>query len=259
MSQARVLVDLSYSLCFYGSGGFLNNSTTCLDVNRNSVGWVVIMLPSFWRMMQCLRRYYDLKDLPQLINAGKYLSNAVMELFSLLQREYNSSLFGVWVGLGIFGSLYAYAWDIRKDWGLCHGGRDTGFLRPRKILPNRWPYYVAVVTNLLGRTGWFLSVSSHSLGINLAQDLSRLIATAIEIVRRNQWNFYRLEHEHLYNMEHYRAVDLVPVPVPLTAEEDGDEVDTGHRRLDRIQAVGVAAEAVDVTAGDAAWVPTSLK
>ena len=45
------------------------------------------------------------------------------------------------------------------------------------------------------------------------------IIYSLEILRRQQWNFYRLENEHLTNCEQYRVVNIVPLPMTLSDTE----------------------------------------
>jgi len=50
------------------------------------------------------------------------------------------------------------------------------------------------------------------------------------MLRRWQWNFYRLENEHLGNMDQYRVTREVPLPYTFddTACEEDDEGDEGN-------------------------------
>jgi len=47
----------------------------------------------------------------------------------------------------------------------------------------------------------------------------------LEMLRRWQWNFYRLENEHLGNMDQYRVTR--EVPLPYTVDDTGGEDDDG--------------------------------
>src|SRR5689334_8413728 len=85
-------------------------------------------------------------------------------------------------------------------------------------------YYIAMVSNLLMRLMWTLTISPESIGILLdplyfqiilagndsdSQFLfhfSLLIPLAgVEIARRAQWNLYRVENEQLNNIGKYNT------------------------------------------------------
>jgi len=54
----------------------------------------------------------------------------------------------------------------------------------------------------------------------------------LEMLRRWQWNFYRLENEHLGNMDQYRVTREVPLPYTVDdtgEDDDGDEDAVSHR------------------------------
>jgi len=53
----------------------------------------------------------------------------------------------------------------------------------------------------------------------------------LEVLRRWQWNFYRLENEHLGNMDQYRATREVPLPYALNDRnaDDDDGEDEDHQ------------------------------
>jgi len=49
----------------------------------------------------------------------------------------------------------------------------------------------------------------------------------LEMLRRVQWNFYRLENEHLGNMDQYRVTREVPLPYAFDEGRRGDQDDDG--------------------------------
>jgi hypothetical protein len=60
-------------------------------------------------------------------------------------------------------------------------------------------YYIAIVTNFAARWLWTLTVSPESLGIysELNPLIFATILAAIEIIRRAQWNIFRVENEQI--------------------------------------------------------------
>lgn len=102
---------------------------------------IVAMLPAWWRFAQCCRRYKDTKEaFPHLVNAVKYASSFLVVIFSAMAMSgtaesdtvdtvYNP-WFYLWVVSLIVSSCYAYAWDIKMDWGLFDAkDGDNKFLR----------------------------------------------------------------------------------------------------------------------------------
>ena len=71
-----------------------NDSNANLDPTRcdtlNAImNPVFSVLPLFWRMAQCLRRYYETKEVVHLPNALKYAVGFSVVLFSCLMGNYN--------------------------------------------------------------------------------------------------------------------------------------------------------------------------
>ena len=53
------------------------------DTGSYGLRVMVAALPAWWRFAQCLRRYYDTRDVnPHLINAGKYSTSFFVVIFS---------------------------------------------------------------------------------------------------------------------------------------------------------------------------------
>ncbi|KAI9507586.1 SPX domain-containing protein [Russula earlei] len=91
-------------------------------------------------------------------------------------------------------------------------------------------YYLAIITNVLLRFIWIIYIPTR--GPSAA--LRTWIAALFEVLRRCQWNVYRLENEHLGNMDQYRITREVPLPYSfdeLHHETDaGDEDDDAPKR-----------------------------
>eukprot|EP00656_Telonema_subtile_P051489 TRINITY_DN6938_c0_g1_i3.p1 TRINITY_DN6938_c0_g1~~TRINITY_DN6938_c0_g1_i3.p1 ORF type:complete len:826 (-),score=263.81 TRINITY_DN6938_c0_g1_i3:836-3313(-) len=184
------LVDFEFSMCYLFAGGFDDSSATeshaCVDQN-NTLKPYIAMIPSWWRLMQCFRRYWDScpataegvlgKDLKagdkgQLWNALKYGCAFPVTITSVIRKAHDNSdvTTGFWIVAVAVGALYKLYWDIYKDWGL--GDLSNRYLRtPKKdqdgnILPNRmnhlYPipcYYMAIAANVVLRFGWAMTVS----------------------------------------------------------------------------------------------------
>lgn len=222
-SQNRMLYDLNYSVCFIVTGSFLQEDDyQCNGPNRRGK-WILAFLPAFWRLMQCLRRYYDTRLVfPHLANGGKYFTAILVTLFAVLyseNRQYES-LRIAWICFAVVGTLYAYAWDLRMDWGLLARGRKDG-LRKNRTVVKQW-YYLAMVANLALRATWIFSISPDLLG--LTEQTGIFALGVLEVTRRCIWNFFRIENEHLNNCGQFRAVNIIPLPMASRDEHEGLEV-----------------------------------
>ncbi|KAL7001290.1 Phosphate transporter PHO1 1, partial [Sarracenia purpurea var. burkii] len=65
--------------------------------------------------------------------------------------------------------------------------------------------------NIILRLAWLQTVLHYNLGY-VDYRVTGLLLAALEVIRRGQWNFYRLENEHLNNAGNFRAVKSVPLP-----------------------------------------------
>jgi xenotropic and polytropic retrovirus receptor 1 len=133
------------------------------------------------------------------------------------------------------------------DWSLLQRGTKHPFLRKELIYTNhiwvRWEptyhpspsstnpphlslqvYYFALVTNCLIRFGWIIYLPISGPHPNIRGG----ILGVLEALRRFQWNFFRLENEHLGNADQYRVTREVPLPYsvdPAELSDGGDEDD----------------------------------
>jgi len=67
---------------------------------------------------------------------------------------------------------------------------------------------------------------------------------------RWNWNFFRLENEHLNNCGQFRAIKDIPLPFHIRVEGDSDaeeeeEVEEVHETLEPDQRKGLSAEGID--------------
>jgi len=108
------------------------------------------------------------------------------------------------------------------DWSLLRPHADFMFLRDELLYSGYIPfYYLAIITNVLIRFIWIIYIPTR--GPNTA--LRTCIAALLEVLRRCQWNVYRLENEHLGNMDQYRITR--EVPLPYSFDELNHETDVG--------------------------------
>jgi hypothetical protein len=137
-------------------------------------------------------------------NVGKYFSAIMMVVSSCLHDQqtnlgslsvdgsydkYSISFWYVhWLFWAVVKTGYCYYWDIIKDWGLW---QDSDYLRKNRLYKQDWVYYFAMFTNLCGRISWTLALSPHLF----ADSQWELMFALIEISRRGQWSFFRVENQ----------------------------------------------------------------
>ncbi|KAF9379691.1 hypothetical protein CPC16_010645 [Podila verticillata] len=238
-SLSYSMEQFEFALCAY-SRQWSDLGHTC----QTSHMWItpfVTGLPAWFRFLQCLRRYRDtLEWFPHLLNAGKYTSSLVNLFVYFSFRHYGGpSLKTAYIFIATFTSVYTFMWDVYMDWGLFqfgkHGGGANGhpFLRQELVYTRTWVYYLAIVLDFFGRFSWVvrfmpLNINVHILSFGLA---------FLEVLRRWQWNFFRLENEHLNNCGQFRAIKDIPLPfhIHVEGETDDDENESadggnGHSR-----------------------------
>eukprot|EP00753_Platysulcus_tardus_P005224 PLAT13009.1.p1 GENE.PLAT13009.1~~PLAT13009.1.p1 ORF type:complete len:1010 (-),score=468.20 PLAT13009.1:63-2714(-) len=220
-SHVRTMADIAYVIVFYASGAFLTSNVDGIQTPLLVLRSILAYLPYWFRFAQCIRRYHDTRDAwPHLANAGKYAS-------SLLVTALSQAGSGAWIYAAAFSTLYAYSWDIYKDWGLLRqlspAGEVPFLLRKERMYSRTWVYYWAMLSNALLRIAWVSTISIGELERALLPDLRVLLFGSLEVLRRTQWNFFRLENEALHNAGDFRVVKEVPAIFTVSQQPDVDE------------------------------------
>ncbi|KAG1876839.1 EXS-domain-containing protein, partial [Suillus tomentosus] len=186
--------------------------------------FALAMLPFLVRFVQSIRRYKDSKLPTHLINAGKYGMGIVYYFCYYLWRRDESdggASFVMWCLAAVVYSLYGCAWDFVMDWSICKPRAKYPLLRRDLVYTSQIPlYYVALVMNLVIRFLWLFYIPSWSYF-----NLRSFICSLMEMIRRVVWNFYRLENEHLGNMDQYRITRECPLPYSVDNPQQEDEED----------------------------------
>ncbi|KAJ7064983.1 EXS family-domain-containing protein [Mycena amicta] len=109
------------------------------------------------------------------------------------------------------------------DWSILRVHARHWLLRQDLIYTHISLYYLAIVTNTLLRFLWILYIPAKGPDAMLRS----FVVGLLEIVRRWQWNFYRLENEQIGNSDQYRATREVPLPYTTRrdVEEDASDID----------------------------------
>ncbi|ONM01774.1 EXS (ERD1/XPR1/SYG1) family protein [Zea mays] len=161
---------------------------------------LVLVFPYLWRFFQCLRQYKDTKEKTCLFNALKY-STAIPVIFlsALKYHVYPDQWVGfyrpLWLISSVVNSLYSFYWDIKRDWDLSILTRIFMFKNPsiwtNLLYGQNWVFYWVLGSNLVLRCTWTYKLSAH-LRHNY---LTVFTIAALEILRRWQWVFFRVENE----------------------------------------------------------------
>ncbi|CAN5951468.1 unnamed protein product [Sphagnum jensenii] len=214
-SQVASFRNFEFMLCYYSGGYFQHrDDSACSDnMTFKLLMYVFSLLPYWWRFLQCLRRWRDEGDKMQLYNSGKYMSAMVAVVLRLAYVSHSSiALLVLFVLSSCFATLYQVYWDVVVDWGLLQQNSKNPGLRDNLILKRKYLYYISMWLNALLRLAWISSIQPLNGIPGFSQPAWSVIFAALEVIRRGQWNFYRLENEHLNNVGKYRAVKTVPLP-----------------------------------------------
>lgn len=199
------LTDLEYTLCFYFSGDELS----CQD--RMRLGPILVtFFPVVVRCLQCSRYLYDSGTIyhPQAINACKYLSSFIVISFNYAYKTIGGELIIVWVIAAFISSSFSYTWDLLRDWGLMNPDSKHRFLRPKLVYKNPKLYYWAMISNLLLRFTWILTISSNIVFESIRPELFTMMLGMAEVFRRTQWNVFRMEYEQTQAQDRLGLAEL---------------------------------------------------
>lgn len=161
---------------------------------------LVLVLPYLCRLFQCLRQYKDTKEKTTLLNALKYSTAIPVILLSALKYhvfpdDWTNFYRPLWLMSSVINSLYSFYWDLARDWDLSVFTRIFKFKTPHICTDifygRRWVYYWVITSNLILRCTWTYKLSAH-LRHNY---LTVFTIASLEIFRRFQWVFFRVENE----------------------------------------------------------------
>ncbi|OIV98753.1 hypothetical protein TanjilG_24924 [Lupinus angustifolius] len=202
-SMAKVFSDLERSVCRMvnrqvATIAWLEADSVC---GSHSIAIpIVLVLPYLWRLLQCLRQYKDTKEKTCLFNALKYSTAFPVIFLSALKyhvipEQWTSLYRPLWLLSSVVNSLYSFYWDITRDWDLSGFSRIFKFNKPSVVsnmfYGQQWIYFWAIGSNFILRCSWTYKLSAH-LRHNY---LTVFTMTLLEMFRRFQWVFFRVENE----------------------------------------------------------------
>ncbi|CAJ1420622.1 unnamed protein product [Effrenium voratum] len=263
-SLARPLRDVPAAICYLSSHHpqtpdsierFLKQSNTCPTWEHMVLSPIIAGLPSFFRLLQCARRYYDTRQRRHLLNMGKYAASLLVVAVSRLA-------YPTWVVIVVsaFATFYAAWWDVRMDWGLgcqelslfgraarsgsqlrlspsecdlqeppspgtTYLGRSTHASPSKNYHRHFAPrtYCIAVLGDVTLRLTWVITLMPITLlGTDVVvREVLHMFMTVAEIFRRTFWAILRIEYEQVANASGYRALLWVPMKVGQRADQRG--------------------------------------
>ncbi|RCH84235.1 hypothetical protein CU098_001628, partial [Rhizopus stolonifer] len=192
-SLAYSFWTFSYFVCAYN--WHWNDMTTHCPVKIFWYTPFLACLPPWWRFLQCIRRFKDSNEKVHLVNALKYITVIGSTLVTGYRRMYpNESMEVIWILFSVINSTYTSIWDIKMDWGLLQPN-SKHFLLRNDLVFYRWTYYVAAPLNVALRFAWTLNAAS----LGFKGEMIGFLTALMEAYRRIQWNFFRMENEHINN------------------------------------------------------------
>ncbi|KAJ2987887.1 hypothetical protein NUW58_g4265 [Xylaria curta] len=227
LTYATSNVELFF--CLYAN--YWENPPICNSGHSRLLGFFST-LPAIWRALQCIRRYYDTKNVfPHLVNCGKYimtiLSYVTLSLYRIHNTRTNLALF---ITFSTLNGVYTSIWDLFMDFSLLQPDARHPFLRDILGLKRRWLYYTIMVIDPILRFGWiFYAIFTHDIQHST---IVSILVSLSEVVRRGMWALLRVENEHCSNVAQYKASRDVPLPYdisrePLMERMSSDEVSEG--------------------------------
>lgn len=215
------IADILCSLTYSFGGIFLylcylkNNYGTCSqDLSFIQKMGIISTIPALIRFLQCLRRYIDSKDIhPHLFNALKYLITiCYYTVMGFYKSDINNSSYKVgFIFIACLNSIYSSIWDILFDWSLLSWNNTiiNGKFRPLGYRNYKNLYYGAALGNCILRFQWICYLLPEPIA---TAGITGFCVAMMEVLRRFVWIFFRIENEHMSNVEKLRVTKDIKLP-----------------------------------------------
>ncbi|KAL1635854.1 Xenotropic and polytropic retrovirus receptor 1 [Neofusicoccum ribis] len=217
-SQTYAMGNIELFFCLYANEW--DSPSSCNSSHSRLLGFFTT-LPGIWRALQCLRRYYDTRNVfPHLVNCGKYTWTILYYMsLSLYRLDKTWHLRSFFIFCATVNAVYCSVWDLVMDWSLMNPYAKRPFLRDHLGYKNIYWYYIAIVVDPILRFNWIF-YAIYGDDVQHSAILSFIVALS-EIFRRGMWTLFRVENEHCTNVGNYRASRDIPLPysVPTSSVE----------------------------------------
>ncbi|PHH63384.1 hypothetical protein CDD81_5985 [Ophiocordyceps australis] len=254
------LANVELFFCLYAAHKW-ETPSVCNSSQSRLMGFF-LTLPPIWRLLQCIRRYRDTRNVfPHLVNGGKYIFTITSSAFLSVYRIHdNSTHRALYITTALLNAVYVSVWDLFMDFSLLQAQSRHWGLRDILAFKRPWPYYCIMVLDPILRFSWvFYAIYTHR---SQHSSIISFLVSLSEVIRRGMWALFRVENEHCANVAQYKASRDVPLPYrlePLLSRNSTETIAvpqvprTGAREDDD----GVEAGRVDSNASSSA-VPRAL-
>ena len=206
--------DIEYTLCYYSYyvNPFYTRELFCS--NKRTIYLIIAIFPNLFRILQVCRQMIDNgKVCPYIFNVGKYTFNIIVASFSFL-TNFHPSFFIFWLITAFISGCYSSYWDIKMDFGYFETNSHNWPLRDKSKYKNKFLCYLAIPIDVILRFLWMLSISHEIMERIIRPEFLALILYTLEMIRRAQWNFIRVEYEHFelvkgYQISYYEELPLI--------------------------------------------------
>ncbi|KAK3986315.1 EXS family-domain-containing protein [Cladorrhinum sp. PSN332] len=240
LTYATCNIELFF--CLYANKW--NNPQRCNSSHSRLLGFLNA-LPPIWRALQCIRRYYDTKNVfPHLANCGKYgmtiFTAMFLSMYRISNTQTNMSLF---IAFATINAVYCSIWDLFMDFSLLQANARKKLLREITAIQPVSTYYIIMVVDPILRFSWiFYAIFTHNTQHSTI--VTFMVAFA-EVFRRGIWALLRVENEHCGNVAQYKASRDTPLPYVIQPSRSASS-----ERLSLQDAGGEAAAAAAGTKAD---------
>ena len=114
-SLTYAMGHLELFFCLYAR--HWNEPAMCNSSHSRLLGFFTT-IPGIWRALQCLRRYYDTRDVfPHLVNGGKYGFTILTGMaLSLYRIDRTTEMLALYIVFATVNGIYCSIWDVIMDW-----------------------------------------------------------------------------------------------------------------------------------------------
>ena len=206
--------DMEYTICYYSYyvNPFQTRELICS--NPRLIYLIIAILPNLFRCFQVGRQMIDnSKIFPYIFNIGKYTFNIIVATFSFLSN-YHPRYIIFWIISALISGCYSSYWDIKMDFGYFEQGSENWPLRDKSKYKNKTLCLLTIPIDVILRFLWMLSISHEIMERIMRPEFLALILYTLEMIRRAQWNFIRVEYEHFnlvkgYQISYYEELPLI--------------------------------------------------
>lgn len=206
--------DMEYTLCYYSYyvNPFRQRQAFCSSTR--GIYLAIAIFPNLIRCLQVGRQIIDNgKCFPYIFNIGKYSFNIIVATFSFL-TNFDPHFFIPWLISAFISGCYSSFWDLKMDFGFFENGSINWPLRNHLKYKSRFLLLLSIPIDIVLRFLWMLSISPEIMSQIIRPEFLALILYTLEMLRRGQWNFIRVEYEHLemmkvYQISYYEELPLI--------------------------------------------------